>query len=201
MELAPGNAAIVRRALVLAGALGRFDEARHLGRRALELDPLSRLTSNCVGIFNMNAGQLDEAEAAFRKALEIEPNYRGGRQWLGRIQLARSRPEAALREMELEKDPIFRRIGLALAYHALGRTKESDAALAELIEKDREGWAFQIAEVWGFRGESSKALEWLERAYAQHDPGLAHLKGNPCFKVLEDDPRYEAFLKKMGLPL
>ena len=40
-----------------------------------------------------------------------------------------------------------------------------------------------------------------ERAYAQHDPGLAQLKGNPSFKVLEGDPRYEAFLRKMRLAL
>jgi len=50
------------------------------------------------------------------------------------------------------------------------------------------------------RGESDKAFEWLERAYAQRDGGLASLKGDPLLKSIEHDPRYAAFLKKMRLP-
>jgi hypothetical protein len=37
--------------------------------------------------------------------------------------------------MEREPEPWWRLHGLALAYHAVGRKKESDAALAELIAK------------------------------------------------------------------
>jgi hypothetical protein len=85
-------------------------------------------------------------------------------------------------------------------YHALGREKESDAALAELVSKYHAEGAFQIAEVYAFRGESDKAFEWLERAYAQRDSGLAELKGDPLVKSLEHDPRYAAFLNKMRLP-
>jgi len=113
----------------------------------------------------------------------------------------RAKPEAALPEMEREKDPGWRRHGLALAYHALGRKKEADAALAELIEKDKDGAAFQIAEVYAFRREVDKAFEWLERAYAQRDGGLTEMKGDPFLKNLEADPRYKAFLEKMRLPL
>ena len=59
----------------------------------------------------------------------------------------------------------------------------------------------QIAEVYAFRGESDKAFEWLERAYAQGDGGLSQMKGNPLLKSLERDLRYAAFLKKMRLPV
>ena len=61
-------------------------------------------------------------------------------------------------------------------------------------------WAFQIAEMHAFRGESDRAFEWLERAYAQRDSGLSEMKGNPKLKNLERDPCYAAFLKKMRLP-
>jgi len=81
-----------------------------------------------------------------------------------------------------------------------GRKKESDAALAELIAKYRAGAAFQIAEVYAFRGKADRAFEWLERAYAQRDSGLTAIKGDPLLKNLEHDPRYAAFLKKMRLP-
>jgi len=83
----------------------------------------------------------------------------------------------------------------------LGRKKESDAALAELVAKYHADSAYQVAEVYAFRAEADRAFEWLERAYAQRDGGLAQMKGDPLLKSLERDPRYAAFLKKMRLPV
>jgi hypothetical protein len=77
----------------------------------------------------------------------------------------------------------------------------ADAALAEYIAKYQADDAFQIAEVYAFRGEADRAFEWLERAFVQRDGGLSEMKGNPLLKNLERDPRYAAFLKKMRLPL
>jgi tetratricopeptide (TPR) repeat protein len=102
--------------------------------------------------------------------------------------------------MELEKDPAWRRAGLALAHHALGKRKLADAALDELLEKDHERSAIEIAYVYAFRGEADKAFEWLDRAHAQRDPGLAAMKGEPLLEGLKADPRYKAFLNKMRLP-
>jgi len=44
------------------------------------------------------------------------------------------------------------------------------------------------------------ALQWLERAYKQQDIGLVTIVGEPLFKNLYDDPRFNAFLRKMKLP-
>ena len=69
---------------------------------------------------------------------------------------------------------------------------------------DRQGsgrFAFQIAEVYAFRGESDKAFEWLDRAYAQRDSGLTQIKGDPLLKNIEHDLRYIAMLKRMRLPI
>jgi hypothetical protein len=75
-----------------------------------------------------------------------------------------------------------------------------EAALAEYVAKYHAEWAYQIAELYAFRGEIDRAFEWLERAYAQRDPGLSEMKCDPLLKSLERDPRYAAFLKKMRLP-
>jgi eukaryotic-like serine/threonine-protein kinase len=201
LELEPGNAAIVRQAAFLAATLGRFDEALRLDRRAVELDPLSARTHKALGLHAWYAARLDEAEAAFRKVLDLNPEYPSAHMSIGRVFLSRSNPGAALEEMEREKEPMWHRYGLALACHALGRKKEADATLGEFIEENKESGAFQIAEVYAFRGETDKAFEWLERAYAQRDGGLSEIKGDPLLKSLESDPRYAAFLKKMRLPL
>ena len=200
LALESGNATVIRGAASLAATLGRFEEALSLDRRAAELDPLSASTQNNIGLFAYRSGRLDEAVVAFKRVLELNPEGPVAHCFLGKAYLAESRPQEALAEIEREPDTSWRLYGLALAYKALGRKKESDAALAELVSKYHAESAFQIAEVYAFRGESDRAFEWLERAYVQRDGGLAEMKGDPLLKSLEHDPRYAAFLKKMHLP-
>jgi TolB-like protein/predicted Ser/Thr protein kinase/thioredoxin-like negative regulator of GroEL len=202
LELEPGSATVVRLTADLALALGRSGEALALYRRSVELEPLSAEAQFFLGIAALYPGRLDEAAAAFKKVLELNPAYPSTRVFLGRVYLARSQPQEALSEMAGETEPYWRLYGQALAYHALGRRKESDAALAELTAKHEAMAPFQIACVYAFRGETDRAFEWLERAYTQADTGLMWLKADPHLKSLERDARWAAFLKKkMHLPL
>ncbi len=200
LALEPGNAKFVRNAGMLAKTMGRLDEALAQDRRAVELDPLSVPAHSTLGLAAYYAGRRDEAAAALKKAMELNPEFPNSHALLGQVYLAQAHPQEALAEMEREPEPAIRLQGQALAYHALGRKKESDAALAELTAKYQADAAFQIAEVYAFRREADRAFEWLERAYAQRDSGLAEIKGDPLLRSLERDPRYAAFLKKMRLP-
>jgi serine/threonine-protein kinase len=76
----------------------------------------------------------------------------------------------------------------------------SQQALDELIAKDAQYAAYQIAEVFAWRGEKDQAFEWLERAYRQRDGGLSSIKGDPLLKSLRADPRFNALLRKLKLP-
>jgi tetratricopeptide (TPR) repeat protein len=185
----------------LACSLGRFDEALQLQRRAGALDPLRATTWVNLGYCAGRTGKWEESAAALKKALELNPGRPVVHLFLGRNLLAQSRPQEALTEIEQEPSPIWRLHGLALAYHALGRKKEADAALAEYITKFQSEAAFQVAEIYAFRGDADRAFEWLERAYAQRNGGLSEMKGDFLLKSLERDPRYVAFLKKMRLPV
>ena len=200
LALEPGNAEVVEGAAGPAASLNHFEEALSLCRRAVELDPLRASAQHALAFSAWWAGRLDEAEAAIRKALELDPQFPWGHTVLSRVYLARLHPHEALAEAERDTQPEFRLQGLALAYHALAQKQESDRALAELIARHQKGAAFQIAEVYAFRGEADAAFTWLERAYEQRDAGLAEMKGDPLLKNLERDPRYAAFLKKMHLP-
>jgi hypothetical protein len=77
---------------------------------------------------------------------------------------------------------------------------ESQAALAQLINDYGATAAFQVAEVYAFRGEANETFEWLERARAQLDGALIGIKGNPFLKSIERDPRYTVLLQEMRLP-
>ncbi len=198
--LAPGNPGVLVSASFLSAALGRPDQASAFARRAVELDPLNATARSQLGFQLLRVGHLQEAEATFQKVLELQPERRGARWALGMVELARSRPEAAIAEMEQESAAVWRGCGLALAHHALGNRAQAEAVLRETTETYGEGWAFQLAEIHAFRGEPDAAFRWLERAYENRDPGLADTKASSLLVVLHDDPRWPEFLEKMGLP-
>src|SRR5262249_27134782 len=89
----------------------------------------------------------------------------------------------------------------ALAQSARNDRSAADAALAELIAIDREVMAYQIAEVYAWRGENDKAFEWLQISLNNHDTGLLSLLIDPSMRGLQHDPRYKSLLAKIGLPL
>jgi DNA-binding winged helix-turn-helix (wHTH) protein/TolB-like protein len=200
LVLAPNDAAAMFYAARLSMNLGRFDEALTQVNAALAQDPLSAGYYQVLDWIQARRGHLREAEAAARRALEISPTFDSAHFFLGLVLLERGEPEAAVTEMEKETLTGGQLAGLAMAYYALGRKTESDAALARMIRELGNGRAFQIAEACAFRGERDRAFHWLERAYAQKESDLQYIKVDVPLKNLEADPRYGAFLRKMNLP-
>jgi TolB-like protein/DNA-binding winged helix-turn-helix (wHTH) protein len=200
VELEPGDSDIVRQAAYSAAMLGRFEEALPLARQAIDLDPLNADSWECLGETEFFTGQLDKAAADGKKGLELSPDAWPGPILLSQIYVMQGRPQDALPEIQLVRDDPARAYLYPMAYYALGREKESDAALQELIAKYHGSMAYQIAEVYAFRNQSDKAFEWLDRAYVQRDSGLIGTKVDPPLKSLHKDPRYAAFLKKLNLP-
>jgi serine/threonine protein kinase/Tfp pilus assembly protein PilF len=201
LALAPGNAMTIRETANLAATLGNFEQALILGRRAVELDPLNGRAYEGLVFHLYYSGRLDDAAEAAKKALDLNLDVPTLHTLLSWVYLAQSRPQEALAEARRETDPGFHQQGLALAYYALGNKKESDTELTESIAQFQAEGAFQIAEVYAYRGETDRAFEWLNRAYAQHDSGFSIMKGDPLLKNLEPDPRYNALLRRLHLPV
>ena len=59
--------------------------------------------------------------------------------------------------------------------------------------------AYQIAQLYAFRGDRDKVFEWLERAYVQRDGGLPEMLLDPYLRTLSDDPRWTELVSKVGL--
>jgi hypothetical protein len=87
----------------------------------------------------------------------------------------------------------------ALVYYALRRQTESDVALSKLVATHANDSQYQIAEIYGFRGEADKSFEWLERAYRLRDPGLNQLKVDPLLEKMRKDQRYREMLHNLKL--
>jgi TolB-like protein/DNA-binding winged helix-turn-helix (wHTH) protein len=199
ITLEPGNPEGVRMAAYLAANFGRFDEALRLAHRAVDLDPLNAASWEALGDIEFYMGKLDEAAADCRRAFELSAS--NDPTVLSLIYLMQGHPQDALAENERVHYAPLHAFLYALTYHALGRKKESDAALSELVMKYHASNAYEIATVYAFRNQTDKAFEWLDRAYAQRDPSMSQTKVNPLLKNLHSDPRYTAFLKRLHLPV
>jgi tetratricopeptide (TPR) repeat protein len=199
LELAPGDARALRNAGVLARFVGQLDKALELLRRAATLDPLGVSAQLSLARTCHAAGLFDEAEAAASKAVEINPHGTRTQFVLAIGRLGQGRVDEAQAAIEREVHPSFRLLGLVIVHRAHGREAASRAALRELIDTDADGSAYQVAVGYAYRGETDSAFEWLEHAYRQRDPGVATCKLEPFLRSLHGDPRWQTFLKKMGL--
>jgi len=180
---------------------GQFEQAEKVARQSIELDPLAYQARISLARVLFAEGKLDETEAAARKAAELQPTAAGNHRFQVFVAIQRGDGEAALREARLEPNEGYRRFELALADYTRGERRAADEALAELIAKDRDFLAYQVAQVYAWRGENDKAFEWLQVSLDTHDTGTVSLLIDPLLRGLQHDPRYKSLLTKIGLPV
>ena len=151
-----------------------------------------------LGLYQRYAGRFDAAIASFRTVLSLSPGRGGAHAELGNALLLKGDAQGALAEIEQETSEMWKMVGLPMAYHALGRKADSDAALAALIAKYEKEAPYNIAYVYAFRGEADKAFEWLDKAVEYGDPGLGEIVTENLFDKIHADPRWLPFLRKLG---
>jgi tetratricopeptide (TPR) repeat protein len=199
-ELEPGSAEVPRNQSYVVRCLGQLDNAITLYRQAIARDPLRANSYTALGHLLYCAGRYDEAEASLQKTLELDHHASSVHSTRAAILLQQKRPLEALAEAQQESIDWSRIQGEALAYYDLGRKEESDKSLSVLLATYADAAAFQIAEIYAYRGELDQAFHWLDHAYQVRDPGTPEVKIDPLLKNLRHDPRYNQFLTKMRLP-
>lgn len=197
-ELAPNDDRVLHMSAVFARNTGRVGEAVEFNQRALDRDPLSSATYLNLGL-NLYAADRDiDAEAAFRQSLEFAPDGTVAHGSLALAMAAQGRVEEAIAEAQAEPEESIRLWALAVIHAQARRTEAGNAALRTLIENHAGSAPTLIAEAHAVRGEGTSAFEWLERAYAERDGGLTEIKASPHLRSIHDDPRWDAFMRKMG---
>lgn len=199
LALAPADPNIAIAAGNLEIARGNADHAIELYRKAVDLDPVNASARSFLA-FNLAATKrFAEAQAEFPRVVELNSAAPWAHAGLGLSYLLQNKFEEAATEAQADAGEWCRLLIVSCAHWGQKRVKESDAALAELIKNDAETAAYQIAEAYAYRGDKDRAFEWLERARRQRDPGLAGLHKDPLLTNLQDDPRWNTFLRTMGL--
>jgi len=201
LTLEPGNSEIIRYASRLAITLNRLDLAIALGKRFAELDPANATGLGTLCRAYLHAERYDEAIDCYHKTLAISPGIIAIHQYLVIALLMKdshANAKAALDAAQAEPAESYRLYALALAHYAVGNRAASDAALEEAARKYERDSAFNIAYVYAYRNEADLAFQWLDRAAQYNDTGLADLAVSPLFKSVHGDPRWAAYLTKVG---
>jgi TolB-like protein/Flp pilus assembly protein TadD len=206
VALDPNNAAILEGYSLLLESRGDLPGALAAVDKAVRLDPLRTAWWQARGLVLIATHDFPEARRSFQRCLELDPENTRAVAQLAIIDMLSGQPQQALARLRDAPSPPADRgggwndIATALVQHSLGHDAESRQALDEMVRTAARFAAFQIAEIHAWRGEKDQAFEWLDRAYAQRDGGLTRVRTDPLLDSLRSDPRFAAFLKKMGLP-
>jgi len=188
-------------------AIDRMDESMAESKLALELDPFTSAMTFCTGWHCLTTADYDEAIDLARKGLQMSPESAWARVILGWAYEQKSMMDEAISEFQNAlgnwKDGSLPLSSLAHAYAITGKKKEGQEILKRLLEISGRAYvpAYDIAVVYMGLGEVDQTLEWLNRAFEERSGFLIYIKCDRCFDGLRSDPRYEALLKRIGLPL
>jgi eukaryotic-like serine/threonine-protein kinase len=187
--------------------MGRHAEALTRMKTSLELDPLSLIINVAIGWACYHARQYDQAVEQLLRTVELDPNYPMTYWILGLLYRKTARYDLAISAGEkgviLSGGSPVMRAALAQSYAAAGRPDEARKILDDLTQLAQQKYVVPhlFAGIHIGLGENDRALEYLEKSYAEHCHWLIYLHIDPNMDSLGDDPRFQDLLHRVGLPL
>ena len=184
-------------------AMGKTREALGRVEHGLELDPLNSVINASVGMIRYLARDYDGALVAPRRGLEIDPTHYVSHLRKGLVCLQKNLPNEAIDAMRhavMHSGGSTEALaGLAQAHAVTGDKLAMERIVKELGESsDRYVSPYNIARVYGAIDDKPRALEWLEKAYREHNPDLIELTREPSFAGLHSDAKFRELVERIG---
>ena len=183
--------------------LGNVSESLAECRLALELEPFDLRINLHLGWHYLLAREYDHAIEQVNHTLEMGPDFYRARLLLGIAYGQSGSFSKAIAEFqrasELEQTSVLRGF-LGYAYARDGRIDEAKHLLNELLKTSKESYVppYCIALIYMGLGKRSKAIEWLKKAFVDHDHGQHWLNLTPEFDELRSDTGFIQFLQSAG---
>lgn len=180
--------------------MGRFDDSALELERALALDPYSPmlLSGNCLTL-NFQR-RYDQAVAKCSEALNLDPNYR----WALYIasQVYYNKRDFAAAHQLWARQGVSDSHFLAMMDEVNGAPGKKGAFDRWLKEQKQPPDSFRLALCYAGLGRKDQAFASLAQAFetrpAPHQ--LTWVPLDPRFDSLRSDPRFDALLRRFGLP-
>jgi eukaryotic-like serine/threonine-protein kinase len=186
--------------------VGRVSDAIAEVRRALDLDALSPIVNSDLGWYLLFAGQHTEAIAQFRKTLNLDSNSVSAHRGLGIALSEANHHDEAISELKKalllsENSPVVL-AHLGAAYARQGMKPAAMGVLADLQAMAARQYlpASAPAIVYAALGERNTALDWLDKAYDEHDFAIVQIEVAPWFRTLRGEDRFQRLVTRLGMP-
>jgi serine/threonine protein kinase/Tfp pilus assembly protein PilF len=186
--------------------MGRHAEALTRMKQSLALDPLSLIINVAIGWAYYHARQYDEAVEQLLRTMELDPNYPMTYWILGLLYRKTARYDLAIsageKGVNLSGGSPLMRAALAQTFATAGAADEAIRILDDLETRAKERYVAPhfFAGTYVGLGEHDRALEYLEKSYAEHCHWLIYLHIDPSMDDLRNDPRFQDLLRRVGLP-
>ena len=174
----------------------RIDQSLEEFRIALSLDPLSPIVNTNYGLTLAAARRFPEAIDQINKIIERDPAFTPAHFYLAQIYAMTGKFTEALSEQR--KGGNYKSVPPTGTF-----TADAQGFLKAMQTPDDDGLATppaNIAVCYAIMGDRKKALDSLEKAYAQEDSELMAVIRFPAFDSLRSDPLWAALMQKLGLP-
>ncbi|HXN51969.1 MAG TPA: protein kinase [Candidatus Acidoferrum sp.] len=184
--------------------MGRPEEGLRETKKAQELDPLSLIINTTLGWQLYLAHRSDQAIEQLRKVLDIDAKFTPARRMLEEVYAQSGKQKEAVEEREklvsLSGSPELA-ASIAEDFSKSGYKGVQQSWLDGLTEISKHGYvsSYSIAEGYMRLGQKDKALEWLEKAYQEHDSGLVSIAVEPMFDPVRSEPRFKDIVRRMKL--
>ena len=203
LELNPNSADSLQYYAVFLSNTGRHAEALPKIKLAREIDPLNLRINALEGLLLLHAGQIDEAIARLQKTLELDPNFRIANAFAARAYIEKGMfaeaIAATLKARALAPESSEVKSFGAYALARAGKLNEARAELDEMLKLSVERYVspYAIALIYNGLGERDKALDYLEKSFAEKDVRMVFLKVEPKWNNLRSEPRFKDLIKQM----
>jgi len=185
--------------------MGHQVEAIAKMKTSQELDPLSLIINVAIGWAFYMARRYDEAIEQLLHTLELDPNYPVTHWILGLLYRKTGRYELAIIEGEksvnLSGGSPMLRAALAHTYGESGKAEEAVELLDDLTKLAQHKYVAPhfFAGIHIGLGEADRAIECLEKSYAERSHWLIYLHIDPGMAPLLNHPRFQDLLRRVGL--
>jgi tetratricopeptide (TPR) repeat protein len=187
-------------------ATGRTGEAVAEMKRAQRNDPLSLIINTDLAEMLYFDRKYDEALKQARATADLDPNFPLVYRMLERIydqkHMFPEAIEAGRRGAALNQGDSWMMLELAATYALAGRKTEMQACLNKAAHLSAGGALPTediLTEIYGNAGQKALAFSNMESELRRHDGGLILLNAEPCYDALRADPRFQQFVRRIGL--
>ncbi len=185
-------------------ALNRVPEADREFKKFNDFLPFLVSASAFYGQYFYFRDQNDLAVDQLNKTVAMQPDYPPAHEFLGMVYEQQGRTAEAITELQKAIDLSGGEYGLGSlghVYASAGRRNDARNRLQFVVGQSSKTYVspYQLAIVHAGLDDKDKAIDELEKAFAERSLSPAALRFDPRLNSLRAEPRFQDFLRRVGL--